>query len=154
MSCRLPWASHQLETTASMSRGALSQWKNHYWDIISGLFSRKFYTPWASGRDLVSIRRSSAMAVATEEMIFVLQTVFLRLRWHAHCLLNNSVSLQRTQAPVPMGSFHCFFYFCKAFAGSGEISDEVLHPRHTWAGGGGSARLAPSRSSGAQLNFR
>jgi hypothetical protein len=44
------------------------------------------------------------------------------------CLLNNSVSLQRTQALVPVGSFHCFFYFCKAFAGSGEISDEVLHP--------------------------
>jgi hypothetical protein len=52
-----------------MSRGALSQWKNYCWDIISSLFSRKFYTTWAAGRDLVSIHQSSAMAVATEEMM-------------------------------------------------------------------------------------
>jgi hypothetical protein len=29
------------------------------------------------------------------------------------CLLNNSVSLQRTQALVPVGSFHCFFISVK-----------------------------------------
>jgi hypothetical protein len=52
-----------------MSRGALSQWKNHCWDIISSLFSCKFYPKWAAGRDLVSIHQSSAMAVATEEMM-------------------------------------------------------------------------------------
>jgi hypothetical protein len=34
----------------------------------------------------------------------------LRLRWHAPRLLNNSVSLQRIHAPVPMSSFHCFLF--------------------------------------------
>jgi hypothetical protein len=32
------------------------------------------------------------------------------MRWRAPCLLNNSLSLQRTQALVPVGSFHCFFF--------------------------------------------
>jgi hypothetical protein len=45
--------------------------EKHCWDIISGLFSRKFYTPWAAGRDLMSICRPSAKAAATEAMIFV-----------------------------------------------------------------------------------
>ncbi len=34
---------------------------------------------------------------------------FLEVEMAPLCLLNNSVSLQRTQAPVPVGSFHCFF---------------------------------------------
>jgi hypothetical protein len=33
---------------------------------------------------------------------------FLDVEMAPPCLLNNSVSLQRTQAPVPVGSFHCF----------------------------------------------
>jgi hypothetical protein len=45
--------------------------------------------------------------------------------------------LQRTQALVPVGSFHCFYYFCKAFAGSGEIGDEVSHPCYPKLCGGG-----------------
>jgi hypothetical protein len=152
MSRRRLWASHQLETTASMSRGELSQSENHCWDI-SSLFSCKFYTPWAAGRDLLSIRRSLATAATTEEMILAVRMVFLRLRWHAPCLLNNSVSLQRTQVPVPMGSFHCFFLISvKLFPALARSATKsctlVIHGL-----GGGSARLAPSRSRGAQLNF-
>jgi hypothetical protein len=36
---------------------------------------------------------------------------FLEVEMAPPCLLNNSVSLQRTQAPVPVGSFHRFFLF-------------------------------------------
>jgi hypothetical protein len=80
--------------------------------------------------------RSLATAASKEAMKIAVRMVFLRRRWRAQwrapCLLNNSVSLQRTQALVPVGSFHVFlFYFCKAFAGSGEIGDEVLHPCYT-----------------------
>ncbi len=108
-----PWVSNQLETTAAVCTHSLSQSKNHCWDIIYGLFSCKFYTPWAAGRDLVSIRRSSATVAATEAMRIAVHTVSLRIKWRAPCLLNNSVSLQRTQALVPVGSFHCFFISVK-----------------------------------------
>jgi hypothetical protein len=56
------------------------------------------------------------------------RTVSLRRRWRAQWRAPLGVSLQKTQALVPVGSFHDFFYFCKAFAGSGEIGDEVSHP--------------------------
>jgi hypothetical protein len=70
-------------------------------------------------------------------------------------LLYDAVQLRRTKAPIPVRSFHGFFYFREAFAGSGEIGDEIAYPRHTWAGGGGdSARLSPDRPSGRQLIFR
>jgi hypothetical protein len=59
------------------------------------------------------------------------RTVSLRRRWRAQWRAPLGVSLQRTQALVPVGSFHGFFYFCKAFAGSGEIGDEVSHPFYT-----------------------
>jgi hypothetical protein len=36
---------------------------------------------------------------------------FLEVEMAPPCLQNNNVSLQRTQAPVPVGSFHCFFFF-------------------------------------------
>ncbi len=41
-SCWTHWASNQSETTAAVCTGTLSQWKNHCWDNISGLFSLKF----------------------------------------------------------------------------------------------------------------
>jgi hypothetical protein len=80
---------------------------------------------------MVSIRQASATASATEATRIAMRTVFLGLRWRGPCLLNNSIYLLRSQALVPIGSFHCFFYFCKAFAGSGEIGEEVSHPYYT-----------------------
>jgi hypothetical protein len=62
---------------------------------------------------------------------------YLEVEMVPPCLLNNSVSLQRTQALVPMGSFYYFFYFYKAFAGSDAIRDEVSHPCHMYMGKGG-----------------
>jgi hypothetical protein len=75
--------------------------------------------------------RSSATAAASEAMKSAVRTVSLRRRWRAQWRAPLGVSLQRTQALVPVGSFHGFFYFCKAFAGSGEIGDEVSHPFYT-----------------------
>ncbi len=80
----------------------------------------------------MSIRQASATAAAREAVRIAVQTFSLGLRWHGPCLLNNSVYLRRTQSLVPVGNFHCFFiYFCKTFAGSGEIGDEVSHPCYT-----------------------
>jgi len=75
--------------------------------------------------------RSSATAAASEAMKSAVRTVSLRRRWRAQWRAPLGVSLQRTQALVPVGSFHGFFYFCKAFAGSGEIGDAVSHPFYT-----------------------
>ncbi len=75
--------------------------------------------------------RSSATAAATEAMKSAVQTFFLRRRWRAQWRAPLGISLQRTQALVPVGSFQGFFYFCKAFAGSGKIGDEVSHPCYT-----------------------
>jgi hypothetical protein len=104
LSRRRPWASHQLETTPSMSRGAFiivekPQLGHHLLpfqpQILYSMGSRKRpgvnppVIGYGGGHRGDDIHHA---------------TVLLRLRWHAPCLLNNSVSLQRTQAPVPMGS--------------------------------------------------
>jgi hypothetical protein len=70
--------------------------------------------------------RSSATAAATEAMKIAVRTVSLRRRWRAQwrIIAKNSSSGPRRQLPR-------FFYFCKAFAGSGEIGDEVSHPFYT-----------------------
>ncbi len=71
--------------------------------------------------------RSSATAAATEAMKIAECTVSLRMRcraqWRApwRIIAKNSSFGPRRQLPR-------FFYFCKAFAGSGEIGDEVSHP--------------------------
>jgi hypothetical protein len=89
------------------------------------------HTPWPAASDLVSIRWSLAAAAVTEAMRFAVWTVFFGLRWRWSlvffqlCLPNNFVNLWITQAPVPVGSYHCF-YFCKALTSFDEISDKVL----------------------------
>jgi hypothetical protein len=53
------------------------------------------------------------------------------------CLLNNSVSLQRTQALVPVVSFHCFFISVKllpALARSAMKSCTLVIPELCWGG--------------------
>jgi hypothetical protein len=53
------------------------------------------------------------------------------------CLLNNSVSLQRTQALVPVVSFHCFFISVKllpALARSATKSCTLVIPELCWGG--------------------
>ncbi len=75
--------------------------------------------------------RSSATAAATETMKSAMRTVSLRMRWHAQwrapwrIVAKNSSSGPRRQLP------RFFFYFCKAFAGLGEIGDAVSHPFYT-----------------------
>ncbi len=82
-----------------MCTRALSQSKNHCWDIISGLFSCKFYTPWAAGRDLVSIRAHWLRRRPQ-------RTVSLRRRWRAQwrapwrIIAKNSSSGPRRQLPL------------------------------------------------------
>jgi hypothetical protein len=74
--------------------------------------------------------RSSATAVATEVMKIAVRTVSLRMRWRAQwrapwCIIaKNSSSGPPRQLPL-------FSYFCKAFAGSGKIGNEVSHPFNT-----------------------
>jgi hypothetical protein len=81
--------------------------------------------------------RSSATAAATEAMKIAVHTVSLRRRWHAQwrapwrIIAKNSSSGPRRQLP------RFFIYFCKAFAGSGEIGDEVSHPCYPKLCGGG-----------------
>ncbi len=48
--------------------------------------------------------------------------------------MKNSSSGPRRQLPL-------YFYFCKAFAGSGEIGNEVSHPHYTWSREGGGQRI-------------
>ncbi len=83
---------------------------------------------------------SLATAAATEAMRIAVRTVSWRIRWRAPCLLKNSVSLQKTQALVPVGSFHCFYYFCKAFA----VGVEVSHPCYPKLCGGGGQHMTGS----------
>jgi hypothetical protein len=58
--------------------------------------------------------RSSATVAATEAMKINVRTVSLRMRWRAQWRAQWRApwrSLQRTQALVPVGSFHSFFLF-------------------------------------------
>ncbi len=81
--------------------------KNHCWDIISGLFSCKFYTPCAAGRDLVSIlthrlrqgnENRRAHGFLEDEMVRPMARPLVY-----HC--------KELKLWSPLGSFHGFFLF-------------------------------------------
>jgi hypothetical protein len=75
---------------------------------------------------------SSATAAATEAMRIAVRTVSLRRRWRAPW---------RIKLWSPQAASTVFFYFCKAFAGSGEIGDEVSHPCYPKLCGRGGQRI-------------
>ncbi len=83
--------------------------ENHWWEIISGLFSCKFYTPCAAQTDLVSIRAQRLRRRPQRWW----KAPCARFPWEWDGAPNGAplgVSSQRTQALVLLGSFHVFIF--------------------------------------------
>ncbi len=99
--------------------------------------------------------RSSATAAATEAMKSAVRTVSLRRRWCAQWRAPLGAFLQKTQALVPVGSFHGFFLFlysfCRLWRNRRRSLAPFLYLSCVW---GGTVLLFPVGSSGAQRNFR